>query len=140
MSTPIQEVMAERDGPRAVYKSRNPSVSKGEVWLRGVTVPYVELYKVPVDGNGQQVHPLTANDDGTTTVHPHDGTYMYELCLDGRWIYQFRTETEAVQTAERMADAMAVAVGRACHGSLSRKTPHGPVVVDAPLGPPGGSE
>jgi hypothetical protein len=115
-------------GPTIVKLSRNPSVTFGKVWLRGHPVPYIEVFKVPVDGDNQQVFPIDEDPDGTITVHPHTGPYRWELVVDQRWAYDFATETEAAHFGGALADAMAVATGRACHGSVNRLSVHGPTI------------
>lgn len=131
MADQSRDVDFGESGPSVVFMSRNPSVSFGRVWLRGHPVPYLEVFKVPVDDENQQVYPISEDSDGTTTVHPHDGKYRWELTLDQRWCYDFGSESELVHFATAIADAMAVATGRACHGSANRLSLHGPIYADA---------
>jgi len=125
----------EMPDPGIYWMSRNPSVTLGKVHYRGYEVPYVEVFKVPVGDDGQQTYPLSANSDGTTTVHPHDGKHRYELTFDNRWAYDFATEAEVLHVVGLVADAMAVAAGWACHGSANRLNRHGPTVAARPPDP-----
>jgi hypothetical protein len=116
--------------------SRNPSVTKCEVHYRGSDVPYISVYKVPVDENGEQVHPFSGLEDGDLEgyidydkpfiVRPHAGAYRWELVLDRRFAYDFASEEELRKVLPIIADAMAVAAGYTAHAHSNRIMPHGP--------------
>ena len=127
----------ETDGrARAVPLSRNPSVTLHQVDYRGCRVPYIELFKVPVDEHGEQVYPLVNRPGGEMVVYSHPGPWRWSITLDKRLSWDFGSEVEAVRAAEMMADAMAIATGWACHGATTRLNRHGPTTQETPLGPP----
>lgn len=121
-----QDAHIDYDRPQIIAMSRNPSVTFHKVWYRGHPVPYVEVFKYPVGDDGQQVYPISDGSDGPMTVYPHDGTYKYELTLDGRWANDFDSIEEIERIMPLLADGMAVAAGYACHGSTNRLNAHGP--------------
>lgn len=116
--------------------SRNPSVTKCEVHYRGYDVPYLSVYKVPVDEHGEQVYPFSGLEDGALDgyvdhdkpfiVRPHDGPYRWELVIDRRFAYDFDSEEELRKVLPIVADAMAVAAGFTSHGSELMSNAHGP--------------
>jgi hypothetical protein len=104
-----------------IHMSRNASI---EYWLpfyRGHQVPNVEVYKVPVDGDNNQVYPKTDVEFG--------GPWRWELVLDKRWSYDYSSKEQIEALIPLLADGMAVAAGYACHGSAIRINHHGPNVV-----------
>jgi hypothetical protein len=123
--------------PTLTESSRNPAVSVYKVWFRGYEVPYVLVYRYPVDAEGNQVYPRAVVDSKVGTVdlsaEPHH--YDWSVSLDERWLFDFKggggadPQAEILRVVPMLADAMAVAAGYACHGSSNRRNPHGPVLT-----------
>lgn len=122
---------ADFDSPALHEMSRNPSVGYFHAYYRGHQVSNVEVYRVPVDGDGRQVYLTEERDDGATVVRPHDGPIRWELLLDGRFGFDFETREEIERIIPILADGMAVAAGYACHGSNNRLNRHGPTILGA---------
>jgi hypothetical protein len=118
---------------RVVGFSRNPSVQFYKLYVHGYEVPYIEIFKVPIDDDGKQsydsiVDGSDADNHGPITVERHAGKFRWELSLDGRMGYDFDSKEDIEAIGDLLAQAMAISAGYTAHGVAYRKNPHGPAI------------